>query len=161
MSHIEFFQNNIFTIINCNHNEKLKDILVRYANKTGNDINSASFIYWGNVINNLELTFDQIANKFDSRRNKLIIQIKKADINTENNSIIKSKIIICPKCLESTRIKINNYKIRLYGCKNNHKINNILFKEFEETQKIDISQIICDICKLINKNTTHDNVFYF
>ena len=146
MSHIEFVQNNTYTIINCNHNEKLKDILQRYANKTGNDINSASFIYCGNIINDLELTFDQIANKVDSRRNKLIIQIKKVEQNAENTSIIKSKIIICPKCLESTRIKINNYKIKLYGCKNNHKINDISFEQYFNLQNIDESKIICDKC---------------
>ena len=43
---------------------------------------------------------------------------------------------------------------------NKVKCDNILFEEFEETQKIDISQIICDICKKYNKNTTYNNEFY-
>ena len=31
--------------------------------------------------------------------------------------------------------------------------------EYEETQKIDISKIICDICKINNKNNSYNNVF--
>ena len=67
--------------------------------------------------------------------------------NDDNKEELISKDIICPECKENILLDFENYKINLKGCKNNHKINNILFKEFEETQKIDISQIICDICK--------------
>ena len=77
-----------------------------------------------------------------------------------NTSIIKSKYIICPKCKENINFKIINYKICLYECKNKHRINNIIFNEFEKTQLLDISQIICDICKQNNKSNTYKNEFY-
>ena len=50
---------------------------------------------------------------------------------------VKSREIICPKCLEIINIKIDNYKLSLYDCKNGHKINDINFKDFPITQKID------------------------
>ena len=56
-------------------------------------------------------------------------------------------------------MKIKDYKIELYDCKNNHKIDNILLEEYENTQKIDISKIKCNICK-DNKSESYNNIFY-
>ena len=50
---------------------------------------------------------------------------------------------------------MNEYKINLYDCKNRHRMNNILLNEFENTQYIDISKIICDECKEKNKGNTY------
>ena len=60
--------------------------------------------------------------------------------------IEKSKEIICPKCKENILIEIKDYKINMYDCKNKDIIENIKIKEFENTQKIDISKIICNEC---------------
>ena len=56
-------------------------------------------------------------------------------------------------------MEINDYKINLYGCKNGHSIDNTLLNELKKTQYIDISKIICKICKE-NKNNTFENIFY-
>ena len=48
----------------------------------------------------------------------------------------------------------------MYDCKNGHIFDNISLNEFEKTQNIDESKIICDICKKIDKSITHDNIFY-
>ena len=152
MVEIEFIQNCKYTSIYCNYNEKFKDILKRYMNLTRNDLNSVYYLYSGNIIENLEeLTFNKIANKIDKERNKMTIQINK--INIEDESIIKSKIIICPKCYECTKIKIKDYKINLYGCKNNHNINNILLDEYLDLQNIDESKIICNKCNNKKSNS--------
>ena len=46
-------------------------------------------------------------------------------------------------------MKINNrYNIDLYGCQNNHIFNNILIKDFEKTQMINIKNIKCNLCFL-------------
>ena len=55
---------------------------------------------------------------------------------------------------------IKNFKINFYGCKNNHKINNIFLNEYEETQKNYLSSILCDLCKKSNKNNTINNEFF-
>jgi hypothetical protein len=46
------------------------------------------------------------------------------------------------------------------GCKNNHQFKNILFKDFEKTQLINLENIKCDICKENNKSNTYENKFY-
>ena len=79
---------------------------------------------------------------------------------SSRNNIFTPKNIICPKCKENIRIQIEDYKIKLFQCKNNHVINNLLLEQYEYTQNIDISKIICEICKEKNKSTIHDNVFY-
>ena len=59
-------------------------------------------------------------------------------------SIIKSNDIICPNCNENARINVRDYKINIFGYKNNHIKKDILFDEFESLQMIDISKIICE-----------------
>ena len=157
MAQIEFIQNSQYTNIPCNFNERFKDILKRYINITGNDLNSVYYLYSGNIIEKIEeLTFNKIANKMDKERNKMTIQINK--INNEEESIIKSKIIICPKCYECTKIKIKDYKINLYGCKNNHNINNILLDKYLDLQNIDESKIICKCGN--KKSISYQRLFY-
>ena len=81
--------------------------------------------------------------------------------NNYINSLIQSKEIICPKCLEIINIKIDNYKLSLYDCKNGHKLNDINFKDFPITQKIDLKNIICnDKCNQNNKFNSCNNQFY-
>ncbi len=158
MAQIEFIQNSKYTNIQCNFNETFKDILKRYINITGNDLNSVYYLYSGNIIEKIEeLTFNKIANKMDKERNKMTIQINK--INNEEESIIKSKIIICPKCYECAEIKIKDYKVNLYGCKNNHNINNILFGKYLDLQNIDESKIICNKCNN-KKSNSYKRIFY-
>ena len=64
-------------------------------------------------------------------------------LNNDNNREIKeiiSKDIICPECGEIIFINIKDFKINLYGCKNNHKMNNILINKYENNQKINLSK---------------------
>ena len=63
-----------------------------------------------------------------------------------------SKDIICPQCKENILLNIRDFKINLSGCKNKHNIKNILLNKYEESQKIDISNIKCNICNRNNIN---------
>ena len=76
-----------------------------------------------------------------------------------NYSIITSKDIICPKCGESAKFDITDYKIILQ-CVKGHNIGNVLLNQFEKTQKIDLSKIICEDCKKNNKAKSYQNIFY-
>ena len=67
--------------------------------------------------------------------------------NDIQKNLIKSNEIICPECYENILLNIKDYKINLYNCKNNHKFNNILLTEFDGYLNLDISKIICHICK--------------
>ena len=57
------------------------------------------------------------------------------------------------------RILIEDYKIKLFKCKNKHEINNLSFEEFEKIQNIEESNIKCDKCKINNKGK-FENIFY-
>ena len=64
-----------------------------------------------------------------------------------------------PTCNENSFIKLNEYKISL-ECNNGHKFNDIIFNEFNNNQKIDLSKIICEDCKKVNKFNTYDQQFF-
>ena len=161
MSNVIFsFQGNE-TKIQCQRTDKFKDISKRFTTKAQININKIYYIYDGNVINE-ELNFEQISKEEDKERNTINIVVGEKDNSSEikNNNIIISTDIICPICKENTLININDYKMNMFDCKNGHKMNNICLIDFENTQKIDISKIVCDICKINNKGNIFNNEIY-
>ena len=48
----------------------------------------------------------------------------------------------------------------LSGCKKEHTMKDISILDFKNSQKIDESKIVCEICKTQNKVSTHENLFY-
>ena len=113
------------TIIQCNIFEKMNNIFKKFSLKSGLDLNKVYFLYSGQKIEgNLSLT--NIINEKDSIRNAIKILVVEMDKTIINNNLIKSKEIICPKCYSNINIKINDYKINLYGCENGHN-NKIIF----------------------------------
>ena len=101
-----------------------------------------------------------MANSLDKIRKKMNILAFNEETNDDNKSIIRSKNIICPLCGEDVKIKINNYKIDLFDCKNGHSISHIPLNEFDSTQLINLENIKCDVCKENNKYTAYNNDFY-
>ena len=142
--------------IQCNKNEKMKDIIIKVEIKLKLENNSVFYLYKGNKINK-ELKLEEIIKEDDI--NNITILINSIDKINKNN-IIKSKIVKCPECKENARIKFNDYRIILYDCKNGHIKKNILLEEFENTQIIDNKKIICEICKKKDKSNSYNNIFY-
>ena len=68
----------------------------------------------------------------------------------ENKYSLISYDIICPECGEICRIKIDNYKIKFFGCKNGHEIEDITLEDYDNTQKIDMSRNKCNNCGNFN-----------
>ena len=158
MASIEFIFNGDNIRVQSNFNEKLRNIIDKYISKISVDKNSLIFLYSGKLVDE-ELRLHEMIGK--EKINKIIILVySKYNLNDTHASIIKSKYIICPKCKENIQFKINDYKIHLYECKNGHSFANILLNEFEKTQYIDISKIICKKCKEKNKSNTSQNEFY-
>ena len=160
MAEVEFAYNGINTTIQCNLNEKMKEICKRFKDKIGLNNNNIYYSYNGQVGIDEEKIFEEIANSEDKRRKKMNIIVFDNLIEIKEKEIIKSKNIICPECKENIRMNINEYKIDLFKCKNGHNIKDILLNEFEETQNIDLTDIICNICKNNNKSISYDNIFY-
>ena len=137
----------------------MKKIIQRFATKIQINNSKIFFIYNGNIINE-ELNDNKIINKEDKKRNEMNILVNEKNFSIAEENIIKSKEIICPECKENIFINIKDYKINLFNCKNKHNINNILLQNYEKTQNIDISKIICDKCKIKNKSKTYNNEFF-
>ena len=160
MVQIEFDFNQMKTVIQGNMQDSFQEVIDKYIQKTSLDLNSLHFFSNGNKINPKKTVESQMndLNKVDNQI-KVLVNL----INEENKKQVfaKAKEIICPKCYDPCKFKIENYKIKLYDCANNHEINNIkLLKEFLNTQKINISKIACDKCKVNNKGNSYNQEFY-
>jgi len=146
--------------IKCNIKEKIREIC---KNANIDIYSNNELIYNGNKIN-IDSSFEEIINEEDKKENimKIKIGLKYNDEDRDNDkaTIIKSKCVICPQCGESIFMNIKNYKINLFGCKNNHRINNLLFSEFKKAQNIDLKKIICNNCNKKTKDKTNNNKFF-
>ena len=160
MAEVEFIYNGTKTIIQCNLSEKIKDISKRFKDKINLTNKNINYTYNGNLVLNEELKFEDIVNNEDKIRKKMSFIVFDNLIETKDKDIIKSNEIICPECKENIRMNINEYKINLLKCKNGHNKENILLDEFEETQNINLTDIICNTCKNNNKSISYDNIFY-
>ena len=145
--------------IQCNLNDKMKILIEEFSSKANiNDLKKVCFSCSGDIINENKTLREIIGNNYSQTK---VIDIIVNEWQSQGVELEKSKYIICPKCGEISMININDYKINLYGCKNGHEVNNILFEKYESTQKIDISKVICDICKEKNKAESYNKTFYF
>ena len=160
MAEVEFQYNGTKTVIQCKEGQKIGEIFDRFISKSNINENDINYFYNGKSFTqiNKDLTFNQMANSLDKERKKISILAINNEIEPDKTHII-SKNIICPKCGRDIKMNINNYKINLYGCQNNHKINNILLTEFEKTQIINLTTIKCGICNG-NKSKAFNNYFY-
>ena len=153
MNKVDFIYNCHNIIIQCNEEDKMKDIIDKFCYKAKINKNNKYYLYNGQIINP-ELIFKKCANSLDRSRNYMnIIVIEEQD---SNNSLIKSNFIICPECYESAFFSIKNFKINIMCYKCGHQTKDLQLMEFEKTQYKDESKIKCDECGnskcQINKN---------
>ena len=163
MVEIEFNLNQSLTVIQARLDDKFKIAIDRFIQKNRDRVNTNNiyFLSSGKQINNEEIIKNQMTD-LDKRNKKMkvLVHMLEKENKDKEQIIIKSKDIICPKCYEPCRIKFENYKIKLFGCINNHVFHNIKLSDFPNTQKINISRIICDICKIKNKGNSPNYEFY-
>ena len=160
MATVIFEFNGAKSYIQCNVQDTMGQIYQKFGIKVEKDISKLLFIHNGKEIKNKDSTFQQEANELDRESNLMNVIVYEKNEPNEEIKIIKSKEIICPVCNENILINFNDYKINLINCKKGHNKTNISFGDFQNTQNINISKIICDICKDNNKGRTHQNLFY-
>jgi len=161
MVDIEFNYQQKKTVIQAKIDDSFTNVISKFISKTKLDLNNIFFLSNGKNLNKNEKV-KSIMSESEKRNKKMIILVYDINntINIGNTNIIKSKDIICPICQENCLFDLRNYRIKLYGCKNGHKTENIKLKDFNKTQVIDISKIKCDKCKSKNKSETFNNEFY-
>lgn len=127
--------------------DKMNILIGKYANKNNiKDLTKVNFIYSGKIINKNQSIKDIIEIKDHQKINRIDILVE----DIKESAFKKLPNFICPDCGEISLININDYKLKIFGCKNGHINNDILFEEFEKKQKIDVSKILCDECKKNN-----------
>ena len=158
MVQIEFDFNQRLTIIQANLDDPFKEVIKLYIQKTFLNPDQVCFLTNGRMINP-ENKVEELMTSLNKSDKKMKVLVTSKEDDNKEPVLIKSKEVICPKCQEPCRIKIENYKIKLYDCINNHITENIELNKYQETQKIDISKIVCDICKKQKENTQENNFF--
>ena len=135
---------------------KMGVIYKTFSEKNSVDINLLYFLYKERII--IQKAGIKEFLNYDGKKRKQI----KIFITSKNDELIKtkSKQVICPICGELAQIKIKNYKIFIYKCKYRHKIKDLNINEFETSQLINESKIMCDKCKDTNKENTFNHLFY-
>ena len=159
MSKVIFDLNQIETEIQCDENETMETICSRYAFKIRKELKTLIFMYSGKAID-LNLSFIRTINNLDKEKKSFKVLVKSIidTYSKGNNNYIISKQCICPTCSEIAKISFQDYKINLL-CRLGHE-NKLLIPKYKETQKIDQSKIICDVCKNNNKIITFQNMFH-
>ena len=143
-------------IIQIDGNEPMGKAAEKVLIKTGCSFSSTYFLYDGYKIN-LNEEISNIANSFDYELKRMVIIIQEFENDFFRKDI---KNVICPKCKEICFIDINNYRISLNNCKNKHQTENLLISEFDKEQNIDLKTIKCDICKIKDKASSNNRLFY-
>ena len=144
MIQIEFNYNQQITIIQAQQNEQFKNVINSYSQKTLLNPDSLYFLVNGQQINK-ENTVESYMNQINKQNNKLIVLVNLIEEGNNTEQVFaKSKGLICPICQETCGINLKKYKLSLLGCVNQHKVDDIKIKEFLNTQKINISNIICE-----------------
>ena len=153
----KFSYNGSLTSIQCNKKDIMEDIINKYITKAELDIDKIYFLYGGKMINK-ELSVEKLTNENTIH---IIVSDIEEKIHEENKELKKSNIIVCSECKEICKLAIEDYQIKLCGCENGHTINGISINDFNKTQYIDESKIICDICKSANKKEQYNRVFNY
>ena len=159
MVEIEFNFEQRRVTMQANLDDYLSTIINKYCAKTQLDKNSVIFITHSMQIKE-DKKVKEIMNQIENINKRMYIAVFPL-IKDENESVfVDSKDIICPKCSNLCRIKIEDYNVKLYECKNNH-ISIIKLDKFQESQKVDLSKIRCDICNINNMGKSYEHTFYY
>ena len=115
MAEIVFIYELIYISIQCNINQKMKEICTQFCSKIKININSLTFLYGGEILN-LDKSFNEIA-----KENKIKILVFDNDNDNE----------ICPKCGKVLNKKILEDIIEL-----NNNINDTLVGLYSQIDNI-------------------------
>lgn len=154
---LEFDYDQNKTKILANLTDDFGTIINKYCQKIQIDKNTVTFFAHSVQIQENKKIID-VMNKKEKRDMKIYIEVFPLHLNNNQKAIVESKEIICPKCLEQCRIKIEEYNIILSKCKNNH-ITYMSLDKFKESQKIDLSKIKCSFCNNKNRGNSFNYTF--
>ena len=137
-----FMFEKISTMVECSNKDEMCIIFDKFANKVNSTADSFNFLYQDKKINKNDTIIDLTKSK---ARKEIVISVEK-----------KLKKIKCPICIcNDTIINIDNYKLVFYNCKYKHNLEKIV-EDYEESQKLQITKIKCDVCRKSQKDIPAD-----
>ena len=160
MAYIEFQYKGTTITIQAKGDEKISEICNKFESKAEVDTTNLSYLYSGTTLIP-DLTLSQTISNYDKDRKKMMVMVIDNEPQTNVENLIKSPNLICPICKETALYEVQDHNIKIYNCKNGHITENLLLSEFENTQIIDESKIICDKCKTNNKSNTYNKEMYY
>jgi surface protein len=159
MINVEFIYKTSPTIIQTTKEESMRHICEKFASKADINIKLFYFLYNGGKID-LNLTLKKQATKDDLKLGQLkIVVCSYEDGQQKDEPDFMSDDIICQVCHQICFLDFDEYKIKFYGCQKNHTLNTSI-NQYNETQKIDKSEITCNSCKEKTKDSMLKNKFY-
>ena len=162
MVEVEFNMNQDSTVIHARLEELFQAVINKFIQKSSIAPNSVYYIVNGMPVDP-QKTVERHMNNLNKQNKKILVLVNSIGPNsqTKEDVMVQSKDIICPQCKEPCRFTVENCKIKLFECINNHTFNNIKFTNFAKTQEINISEIICSICKFKNRGNSVNHEFFF
>ena len=132
-------------------NDLIKTVLSKFSTANKKNIDDFNYLYCGEKITNYEYKkLSELNDKDDiiniSAYDKEINENSDNKINPGTNLKI-SEHIICPKCKNMSEIEINNFKISIKNCNNNHSMPGLYMNDFINTQFIEEKDLACNECK--------------
>jgi len=113
MIKIDFVYNNGIVSIYADENQTFKEVIPKFLAKIPADPNSLSFLANGSNVNPEYKIINLMNSENQNNKNiKILVNQFKEDDKKES-SIIQSKGVICPECLQPCRLEIKNYKIQI------------------------------------------------
>ena len=151
MSTIQFLYNQHITAIQAKESDLFKEVIERYYQKTMIPKDTVNFITNGTIVDPERA----VSSYMGINSTPLIVLVNPLDYETVTK-VQESNDIICPECKLPCRIAIDEYQLKLYDCANGHAIQGIKIDQFNKTQEINVSEIICDKCNIKNKADSAD-----
>ena len=160
---VSFSWNQVVTIIQAKLGDSFQSVIDKFIQKTMISPNSTVYLADGKQIEpqNTVESYMSGPNKQDKKIPIMAVTVEDDEEQEKTPVIVQSKDIICPECKELCLFTIENCHIKLFNCINNHTTRGIKFTDFSKSQEIDISKIVCDICKKKNKGHTTNHEFHF
>jgi hypothetical protein len=157
MSEVKISYNGKVVIMQYQANEKLESIFNKFKAKIYPANKDLVYSYKDEIINDKNITMSELT----SDKNIIIKVFDSNDTSTNDNNLVKSDYVICPICKESAILEEEkDYKLKIYGCENEHITENILINQFNKYQEIDYSKIICQKCEK-KRSETFNYQFYY
>ena len=161
MVEVVFDMNQSITAIQAKSEDTFQSIIDKFIQKTLIAPNSVYYIANAKPVDPQNTVESQMST-LNKQNKKITVLVNSVDSFEQDKEqvIVQSKDIICPECKEPCLFAVENCKIKLFNCINNHTTSGIKFIDFNKTQEINISEIVCGICQFKNKGNSHNHEFY-